>query len=170
MKLSITNIELSKGLVKIFTEFEPRLFNAILTDPSKYVCEIKKDYKKRSLDANAYAWVLIGKIAKKINSTPEKVYKKIIYEGAVYEIYPVRLDSVSEAVRKWEASGMGNQTEIIGDSKIRGYKNIKFYYGSSTHNSSEMAHFIDSIIFECNELEIETKISKEIQDLKDNWN
>lgn len=40
--------------------------------------EMTKWREKRSLDSNAYAWVLLDRIAEKINTTKEKVYREII--------------------------------------------------------------------------------------------
>ena len=39
-----------------------------------YNLEVKEYRKKRSLDANAYAWVLIHKLAEAMRLTPEEVY------------------------------------------------------------------------------------------------
>ena len=42
--------------------------------------EIKKFRKKRSLDANAYCWILIGKLADKLDISAIEVYKMAIKE------------------------------------------------------------------------------------------
>ena len=39
-----------------------------------YDLEIREHREKRSLDANAYAWVLIHKLAEAMRITPEEVY------------------------------------------------------------------------------------------------
>ena len=57
--------------------------------------EIKKWRKKRSLDANAYAWVLIDKIAQATGVPKTEVYRKVIREiGGVSEIVCVRTEAV----------------------------------------------------------------------------
>ena len=43
-----------------------------------YDLEIKEHREKRSLDANAYAWVLIHKLAEAMRITPEEVYLQAI--------------------------------------------------------------------------------------------
>ena len=43
-----------------------------------YKCEIKNNLKKRTLDQNAFLWVLCEQIAKKIHSTSEEVYQSYI--------------------------------------------------------------------------------------------
>ena len=40
--------------------------------------EIKKHHEKRSLDANAYCWVLINKIAKATRCRPDEIYREAI--------------------------------------------------------------------------------------------
>ena len=47
---------------------------------SEITVEIKKARKKRSLDANAYAWVLIDKIAEKTGIRRKEVYRNAIRE------------------------------------------------------------------------------------------
>ena len=46
--------------------------------------EIKEHKEKRSLNANAYCWVLIQQIADEIRSTKEDVYKKFIREKGIF--------------------------------------------------------------------------------------
>ena len=48
-------------------------------DPNKEY-EIKEHKEKRSLDANAYCWILCKKIADKLHITKEEVYRKNIKE------------------------------------------------------------------------------------------
>ena len=43
-----------------------------LKNENKLNIELKKWYKKRSLDANAYAWVLIGKLQEVLNIPKEE--------------------------------------------------------------------------------------------------
>ena len=57
-----------------------------------YDLEIKEHRKKRSLDANAYAWVLINKIADALRITPKEIYRQAIQNiGGNYEILPVKV-------------------------------------------------------------------------------
>jgi hypothetical protein len=57
--------------------------------------EIKEHKKKRSLDANAYCWVLLQKIADKLNSTKEEIYRRIIKEKGTFEILPIKDDIIA---------------------------------------------------------------------------
>ena len=55
-----------------------------LKNEDKLNVEIKKWYKKRSLDANSYCWVLCEKIAKEISKDGTIVTKEDIYKDVNY--------------------------------------------------------------------------------------
>ena len=58
----------------------------------KYVAELKEYRKKRSLDANAYCWVLIGQLAAKLRITPLEVYREAIRAiGGNYYVTPSKM-------------------------------------------------------------------------------
>ena len=48
--------------------------------------ELKKWYKKRSLDANAYCWVLCDEIAKELSKDGTTVTKDDVYKDSIYQI------------------------------------------------------------------------------------
>ena len=132
--------------------------------------EIKQFRKHRSLDANAYAWVLLGKIAAVVKITPVEAYRHAIKDvGGNYEIVPVKSERAEAWTRIWESHGMGWISEILGDSKHEGYVNIISYYGSSTYDTAQMARLIDRIIEDCKALDIETATPAEIALLKEAW-
>lgn len=59
--------------------------------PKAYDLTVKEHRKKRSLDANAYAWVLIGKLADAMRVPPTVVYNNAIQNiGGNYEVIPIR--------------------------------------------------------------------------------
>ena len=111
--------------------------------------EAKKMRQKRSLDQNAYMWVLIKKLAKKLQVPYTEVYMKIIREGGEYEIMPIRNDAVDTWISNWQTRGTGWVCEILGESKFAGYTNVKTYYGTSAYKSDQMARVLDIVIDEC---------------------
>lgn len=130
--------------------------------------EIKKWRKKRSLDANAYAWVLIDKIAQATGVPKTEVYRQAIREiGGVSDIVAVPDNAVDKFREGWSKQGIGWQTEIL-DSKP-GYKRIVVYYGSSTYDTQQMAALIDSLVQEAQALGIETLPPHEIARLNSLW-
>lgn len=111
--------------------------------------EIKKFKQKRSLDANAYAWVLIDKIAEKCNLTKEEVYRNAIREiGGVSDKLCMLNEEAEKFASIWRQRGIGWQTEIE-DSKIKGCKTVTVYYGSSTYDTEQMSRLIDLLTQEC---------------------
>lgn len=140
------------------------------TEGKTYIAEIKEKRAKRSLDANAYCWVLCRKISEVLGAySDEDVYKECIRKYGVSDIRPVREDIADDLCRMWDAQGIGNAHVILGDSKIEGYRNIKFYWGSSNYNTKDMARLIDGIVEDCKELDIETFPPDEIEQLKQVW-
>lgn len=129
---------------------------------------IKKFRKKRSLDANAYAWVLIDKIAAAMSIDKEMVYKEAIRSiGGVSETVCVKDEAVQKLREGWECRGTGWQTEIMS-SKIKGCTNVILYYGSSTYDTKQMSLLIDQLVQEAQTLGIETMTPEELSRLMEN--
>lgn len=131
--------------------------------------EAKKHREKRSLDANAYCWVLLGKLSEKIGLLSQEIYKMEIKDIGVYEVLPIKNEAVEKFVQAWQKNGIGWICEIIGESKLKGYTNIKAYYGSSTYNTKQMSRLIDSIVEDCKLQGIPTDTPEQIQKYKEMW-
>ena len=135
-----------------------------------YDLEVKVHRKKRSLDANAYAWVLINKIADALRITPKEIYRQAIQSvGGNYEILPVKAEAAEHFKQVWEAQGLGWPCVDMGKSKIDGYRNLRAYYGSSTYSTIQMAQLIDTLIQDCRALDIEVKSEEEIASIMGAW-
>ncbi|NYB73882.1 hypothetical protein HZF24_06980 [Sedimentibacter hydroxybenzoicus DSM 7310] len=143
--------------------------NQLLSDEKLKVCKIDHKKKKRSLDANAYCFVLCQKISEVIGNTKEFVYKQAVRQVGPFEITPIRNDAVERWIEVWESKGLGWQSEIMRDSKLEGYTTIINYYGSSTYDTKEMSLLLDEIITQAKELGINTMTPKEIEQLKERW-
>jgi len=133
------------------------------------IAEIKQYRQHRSLDANAYMWVLADKIAEVIRSTKEEVYRKAIKDVGKFTIVPISNDEVESWIRDWERDGIGWFCEIMGDSKLPGYTNIISYHGSSSYDTKRMARLIDWIVEEAKELDIETATPDQLALMKEDW-
>ena len=139
--------------------------------PRKYAVEIKEHRNKRSLDASAYAWTLIGKLAAKLSAggvviTPEQVYREAIRDvGDNYEVVPIRDDALERWQQIWSGKGLGWVCEIIGKSKIEGYTNTRCFYGSSTYDTAQMSRLISIIVEECKAAGVETMTAAELASL-----
>ena len=135
-----------------------------------YQMEVKEYRKKRSLDANAYAWVLINKIADALRITPKEIYRQaIVNVGGNYEVIPVREEAAERFRQIWEAQGLGWPCMDMGKSKLDGYRNLRAYYGSSTYSATQMSQLIESLVQDCRALDIEVKSEEEIASLMGAW-
>lgn len=134
----------------------------------KLSIEIKKYRENRSLDANAYMWVLISKLEEKINISKDIIYKDAIKNIGVYEVIPVKNEAVERFIEAWTKNGLGWVCETT-KSKLEGYTNILAYYGSSTYNTAEMSRLIDFVVQECKQLNIETMTPEQLNILKEEW-
>lgn len=135
-----------------------------------YDLEVKEHRKKRSLDANAYCWVLINKIADALRITPVEIYRQAIQNvGGNFEVLPVKEEAAEHFKQVWQAQGLGWPCVDMGKSKIDGYRNLRAYYGSSTYSSTQMAQLIENLIQDCRALDIEVKSEEEIQSILGAW-
>lgn len=131
-----------------------------------YDLEVREHRKKRSLDANAYAWMLINELAKVLRITPCEVYRQAIQSiGGNYEVIPIKEEAAKHFRRIWEAQGLGWPCVDMGQSKIPGYRNLRAYYGSSTYDTRQMSILIDNLVQDCKALGIETMSAEELESL-----
>lgn len=140
-----------------------------LKDVEKLSIKIERFREKRSLDANAYCWTLIGKIAEKTNVPKEDVYRAAIKEvGGNYDVVCVQNVALEQLRKGWQKNGIGWQTDTM-PSKIDGCTNVVLYYGSSTYDVAQMQRLISIIKQDCDELGIEVKSQAEIDSLLQSW-
>lgn len=131
--------------------------------------ELVKKKRKRSLDANAYFFVLADKLAEKLNIPKEDIYRNCIKEiGGVSDVVCVRNDAVEKLCEGWRHNGLGWQTDTF-PSKIEGCTNVILYYGSSTYNTEQMSRLINNIVEDCKIQGIETRTPDEIADMLSLW-
>lgn len=124
---------------------------------------------KRSKDANAYAWVLIGKLSEKLNIAPAEIYRRAIKQvGGNYEVVCVLDAAVDKLCSSWRKNGIGWQTDTM-PSKLPGCTNVLLYYGSSTYDTASMSRLINIIVDECIQQGIETKTPEELDKLLSLW-
>lgn len=140
-----------------------------LRGEEKLTLKVSKFKKKRSLDANAYAWVLIGKIAEKTKVPKTEVYREVIREiGGNYDIVCIKEEAADSLRNAWERNGIGWMTETML-SKLDGCTNVMLYYGSSTYDVEQMSRLIENIVQDCKNLGIETKSREELDSLIGSW-
>lgn len=126
----------------------------------------KKYRQKRSLDANAYAWVIISKIAEKVESSKEDVYEEMLQRyGCFYqdeEGYITITVKAEVDMSKIE----GHWKFLKTNGKFTSYLMIK---GTSEYDTLEMSKFIDGVVYEAKQLGIETLSPAELERMVSQW-
>lgn len=125
--------------------------------------------KRRSLDANAYMWVLCDKIAAATRLDKVQVYRSHIRDVGAFTDIAVINEAVKPFIHNWMEKGDGWLAEIQPDCKIKGCKKIRVYYGSSQYDTKQMSRLIDNVIHEAQGLGIETATPDEVERLKQQW-
>ena len=144
------------------------IINWLYNQDKNKTFDIKEHKEKRSLNANSYCWLLLGKIADAVGTTKEKVYKDYIKNKGVYRIITMSSEAVSTFEKVWNDSGLGWICEKL-ENKIAGLTDVIAYYGTSSYNTKQMANFIDYVVQECQQLGIEIKSELEIKSLLESW-
>ena len=155
-------------VVSFSTPVDPRELFDSLKDKIINI-EIKQFRNKRSLDANAFAWVLIDKIAARMGLSKIEVYREQIRDiGGVSDVICVQDKAVERLVSGWEKNGIGWQDDTM-PSRLEGCTNVVLYYGSSTYDSKQMHDLIENLIRLAESLGIPTISDKEAEELIGKW-
>lgn len=114
---------------------------------------ISEPKEKRSLDSNAYFWLLVNKLADKLHTSKEEMYLKLLKDYGQSIVVTVKqgLD-LSQAGFKYY--------EVLKDGLINGkpFTAYKVFIGSSQYTKEQMSVLIDGAVQECKELGIETEL------------
>lgn len=122
--------------------------------------EIKEHRQRRSLNQNAYAWELIGKIADDRRLSKEDVYLSMLRDYGQSEIVSVRADiCINGYFKYFEKFGTGN---VNGKE----FTHYKIYKGSSEYDTREMTIFLDGIIQEAQAIGIQTLTPTQLAELR----
>ena len=134
-----------------------------------YTCEVKEQHKKRSLDANAYFWVLADKLAEATRIPKEEIYREAIRNiGGNTVTGCFQSQAAEKLVEGWKHNGLGWIAESF-PSKLPGCTNVTLYYGSSTYDTKQMSLLIDNIVQDCQAVGIETLTPDKLALLVEGW-
>lgn len=134
-----------------------------LKDKERLSIEVKQYREKRSLNANNYAWKLITEIANVLRASKEEIYFMMLKMYGQSEIISVLAHiPLNNYVKYFEEAG-----ESTLNGKL--FKHYRVFKGSSEFDSREMAIFIDGIISEAKNLNIQTETPNQIAEMKARW-
>lgn len=149
-----------KEIIKALCEADSDTVYDVAVEPHK---------EKRSLNANAYYWVLAGKLSQRINVPAEEIYRWHIKDLSNYQCFLMLTDAVESFKRQWCSGHLGRFVDTR-ESREPGRTVALAYYGSSDFNTSQMAKLIDNMVDDCEKFGIETMTPDEIERLKAAWN
>lgn len=118
--------------------------------------EVREVRRKRSLTQNAYYWVMLNKLARKLRMPDSEVHRHMLREYGVCDVFSIRDDIPID--------GYFRYYEVIGHGTVNGilFKHVKVYKGSSKMNSAEFSHLIDGMREECLLQDIDVATQEEI--------
>lgn len=132
--------------------------------------EAKKYRKKRSLDANAYYWQLITKLAHCVGISKPAAHNimlrkygqdEIIGGKLIYLIIP-DTDAAEEQALEAETYHIKPTSEVRVGTDGEIYRTYIMIRGSSTYDTKEMSNLINGLVTECKNVGIETLPPEEI--------
>lgn len=126
--------------------------------------DLKEWRDKRSLDANAYLWLLVTKIAEAVRSDKDSVYLEMLKrygQGGVVKIPNDKVDLFKRAYKYHEP-----HEKLSAEEKAQYFR---FWVGSSEYDSKEMSVLIDGVISDAEELGIPTIPDDELTAMKARW-
>lgn len=153
------------------SEYRPQVIQyANAFDRAKpHAADLREQKKRRSLDANAYAWVLMDKLAQRTGIPKSGIYREYMRNiGGNTETVCIRADAAEKLRSGWEHNGLGWITDTV-PSKLDGCVNVILYYGSSTFDTAQMSRLIDALVQDCREQGIETMTPRELARLVEEW-
>lgn len=133
-----------------------------LKDCEKLDIQIKKHREKRSLDANAYYWVLVSKLGKVLDMANPEVHNIalirygqpwIIDGKSVFTTIPDTEEAENKAKNSTEYHLQPTSQVREGVDGVM-YRTYRFLRGSRTYNTEEMSRLISGLITMCKEAQI----------------
>ena len=127
---------------------------------------IKRYREKRSKDANAYLWALIGKIADALRESKDEIYLDMLKQYGQGGAVSVEQKYAEDFKRSYK------YFEYLGSSDLNGktFEHFRFWVGSSAYNTEEMSILIDGVVREAKDLGIETMPPDELKSLLGGYN
>lgn len=174
MELAIKSVRFEDGEIRIVPE--NRLMarvkvgeaNDLLQKKKRVEVKLDAIKQKRSLNANAYAWVLIDRIASALSIDKVEVYRDAIRDiGGNSDVIMVANDAVDKLRSVWEARGTGWTVEVTDQADA--VSTVLLHYGSSTYDTKQMTLLIDHLVQDAKELGIETLPPDRLAGMIERW-
>ena len=159
-------METGKLIIDIPPDQRGAVMKFLRTKKDKSYCLTLKEYtKRRSKDANAKLWALIGELSKILRIPEEEIYQGYIPDvGSNYRIVPVKPEDIKAFSEEWCMNHIGRMADDMGpcvSKDLQGYHNLKLYKGSSEYDRATFSRLLDLVMQDCRQLGIETLSERE---------
>ena len=169
-ELASASKDITSGKYRI-TFLADELPNSINKTQGRLTIKATRFKKKRSTDANAYAWLLISKIADIVRGDKEIVYQDMLRKYG----QPLTDDDgnpqMISVLASVDVTPFGIYTKFIGRGHVQDkeFAHYLILKGSSKYDTREMSIFIDGVVSEAQELGIDTVPKVDLDKMKEKW-
>jgi len=137
----------------------------IISKGKMLVVDIKQYRVKRSLDSNAYLWVLLNKMSVALRTTKDELYLQVLDRYGVFTHIIVKENVVQRVIEQWRTVRELGEVTINGKTGVQ----IQCFFGSSTYSNLEMSALINGVVQEAKDLDIETITKRELEQMSSAW-
>ena len=129
----------------------------LMSQPDEKLFTVKERRERRSNSANAYYWVLVTKLSRKLGVSNEETHGQLLRQYGTCDVFTV-LEEVplGSYIRYYDVFGHG----VLNG---REYKHVRVWKGSSEMDSGEFSALLKGCIYECQEQGIETLTPRELE-------
>jgi hypothetical protein len=139
--------------------------------------KIGKFRKKRSLDANAYYWLLVGKLAKVLKISMPHCHNLMLrrygtleeFDGRPVYIIIQDTDEASSKADEAETYHIKPTAQVKEGNDGLMYRTYLLLKGSHDYDTAEMSDLIEGLVDECKNVGIETATPDEIANMLSLW-
>lgn len=158
------------GKMRLTFEFDSDVSAAIDKIKDKLLrITVKLWRDKRSLDANSYYWVLLSKLAEKMEASKPEMHNQMLrdygydfnVDGLRYLVAP-DTEAEEKRLKREEHFHVRPTSEVKAGADGKNYRTYILLEGSSTYDTKQMSRLIEGLISECKEQGIETLTPDEL--------
>ena len=136
--------------------------------------ELKKKSNKRSLNQNSYYWVLLGKIADKMQISKTIMHNRMLRDYGQIQFIgdkPVRMvipdtDEAEERILEADTYHLKPTAQVQEGTDGLMYRTYVMLRGSHDYNSEEMSILINGLVEEAKQIGIETLTPRELEKMR----
>lgn len=159
------------GKFQVTFEIEQDISDSIKNMQDKPLRITAKQWKeKRSIDANAYYWVLVTKLAETLHISKPRCHnlmlrrygQSLTIDGKGAYIRIPDTEKAEETALEADTYHIRPTSQVVSGKDGINYRTYVMLLGSSEYDTAEMSHLIEGLVNECKECGIETLTPDEI--------